>query len=497
MKFKTTSALLLILTIFMLPTGLIAQDYYWSNNKKIPLIKDDKAFLIRANEKSKTESNLTREVSIESLMRVNQKSLLVKLKSSERSVLEELSAISDNRIASFKTELGYEAIPTGEILFKPKEGITFDKINELSGEQLSIAKEKYGTFRVYVTDYRELLNLSNKIYESGLVEYCQPDFIMEVEKFQNDPLYTDQYYLNNTGQLGGTAGIDINAPQAWGISTGLHNVRVAVLDDGVENHEDINGRVVAGFTAAGAGNGAPGAGSAHGQACAGIIAASHNNLGIAGVAPCADIIPIRILGVNASVGQIAAAIDWAWDDGNADVLSNSWGFTDPNAYHDAVEDAIARARTQGRGGDGSIVVAASGNSQQTFNGVLHPANVPGVVTVGAIDNNGNIWNYSSRGAEMDLVAPSGDINLNGDVRTTDRMGNNGYVPGNPGLNNNYVNVFGGTSAACPQVSGVAALMLSVNPTLTEAQIVAKLKGTATDMGSSGFDNTFGNGRLNA
>ena len=92
---------------------------------------------------------------------------------------------------------------------------------------------------------------------------------------------------------------------------------------------------------------------------------------------------------------------------------------------------------------------------------------------------------------MDLVAPSGNLGGNGDVVTTDREGALGYDPGN------YTDGFGGTSAAAPQVAGVAALMLSVNPNLTEPQVRTILQQTATDMGSAGFDNTFGFGRVNA
>jgi len=187
----------------------------------------------------------------------------------------------------------------------------------------------------------------------------------------------------------------------------------------------------------------------------------------------------------------ADAIDWAWEDGEADVLSNSWGYNTTEQFADNIINAIGRARTQGRNGNGSVVVFASGNWNEWFSGVTFPANVSGVITVGAIDNNGNIWNYSSRGSEMDLVAPSGDVGSNGDVRTIDRMGSNGYEDGN------YTNSFGGTSAACPQVSGVAALMLSVNSNLYETQVRTTLQQTATDMGATGFDNTFGYGRVNA
>lgn len=138
-----------------------------------------------------------------------------------------------------------------------------------------------------------------------------------------------------------------------------------------------------------------------------------------------------------------------------------------------------------------MVVFTSGNDDSPYDHltVRFPANVDGVLTVGAIDKNGNIHNYSCRGNSMDLVAPSGGNP--GDVRTIDREGSDGYVAGN------YYDEFNGTSAACPQVAGVAALMLSVRPDLTEAQIRTTLQQTATDMGTTGFDNTYGYGRVNA
>lgn len=154
-------------------------------------------------------------------------------------------------------------------------------------------------------------------------------------------------------------------------------------------------------------------------------------------------------------------------------------------------NAISNARTLGRNSKGAVVVFSSGNANNSWSGVQFPAKLPGVITVGAINNQGNIWSYSSRGSELELVAPSGDINNFGDVRTTDRMGSNG------GSSGDYIDTFGGTSAAAPQVTGVAALMLSVNPTLTETAVRNILNQTATDMGTPGFDNTYGYGRVNA
>jgi hypothetical protein len=451
----------------------------------------------------------------------------LKLVSTSNSTLDKVKKI-DGVIKAMPTyELGETPFYlTGEILLQPKQGKNIDEILKSINNRATLIKQTpYNTFVLATDDWDKLFDYANKIYESGMVEYCHPNFIAPRERYQiNDPKYTEQYYLNNTGQFGGTAGIDINAPEAWAITTGLCMIRVAVIDDGVENHDDLNGRVLQGFTPQTSvqnpnTNGAPNANSpsgfpfGHGECCAGIIAASHNSLGIRGITPNTNIIPINIFNdwfwdtryVNGvpypfvnyreDAQDNAAAIDFAWDNAAADVISNSWGYntSDPNNIPnaDAITAAIGRARTQGRNGRGSIVVFASGNLNEQFSGVTFPANVNGVITVGAIDKNGNIWNYSSRGAEMDLVAPTGDVNLNGDVRTTDRIGSNGYETGN------YTDRFGGTSAACPQVSGVAALMLSVRPDLTEAQVRTTLQQTATDMGSSGFDNTYGHGRLNA
>lgn len=200
--------------------------------------------------------------------------------------------------------------------------------------------------------------------------------------------------------------------------------------------------------------------------------------------------PVNIFAGNPSTGQVANAIDWAWDEGDADVLSNSWSYGGVNTYYDNIAFAIGRARSQGRNGRGSIVVFSSGNyhpdgnDPNPFVGVAFPGRVSGVLTVGAITNNGNIQPYSSRGTGLDIVAPSGG----GNVRTTDFEGTDGQAAGD------YRTDFGGTSAACPQVAGVAALMLSLEPTMTESQIKTRILSTATGVG---YNTTTGHGRLNA
>lgn len=405
-----------------------------------------------------------------------------------------------------------ELLFTGEILLQPKNNISISQIITLVNNEISVkSNTTYNTYVMNVLNWDSLFVYANKIYESGLVEYSHPNFIAPIER-TSDNLYELQFYLNNP-----LNDIDINAKEAWEIAFNQLPVRVAVIDDGVETHEDMGNRVLEGFTASISeanpdtkgrpnANDPPanilfGGNFGHGQACSGIIAAEHNNIGIKGIAPSSLIIPINIfndwyvashpyygqyIANRESTNDIANSIDKAWDLFQADVLSNSWGYNSTNNLNvDAIISAINRARTQGRGGLGAIVVFASGNSHQSFSGVTFPANVNGVITVGAINRNGTIWNYSSRGSEMDLVAPSGECNLQGDITTIDRMNNKGYETGN------YTNRFGGTSAACPQIAGVVSLMLSINPGLTETQVKNILQLTARDLGSAGFDNTYG------
>lgn len=374
---------------------------------------------------------------------------------------------------------------------------------------LSVEKNIDNRHRLHVNTNKSetVLALVNQLEAIDGVEWCEPGILAKII-FMGDtnPLFSQQYYLKNTGQNGGTSGIDINVEPAWGLAEGNSNITVAVIDEGVErNHEDMSGCVLEGYTvgnstgfgepqnAFGNTNGCKG----HGTACAGIIAAQNNNIGIHGIASGVNILPVNIAPNYAGTGssgfaesvQIAEAIDWAA--ARADVLSCSWGTSTSNNISSNITTSITQARMQGRNGKGCIVVFSSGNNHPNINDVSFPGNLDGVITVGAINKNGNIWNYSQRGSSMDLVAPSGNVNLGGDITTTDRMGNLGYD------NGNYTSLFGGTSAACPQVAGVAALMLSANPQLTENQVRTILQETARDLGTRGWDTTYGYGLVDA
>ena len=399
---------------------------------------------------------------------------------------------------------------TGDIIMQPKNGILPQTIlSQLHVDGQMVKETSTGIVIVRLNDWNVILDVANSIYESGLVDWCHPDFITEFKRFTNDPLFTQQYYLKNTGQNGGKAGIDINAEQAWAITQSNNSIRVAVIDDGVEDHEDLADRVLQGYTpldSTGYGRPTtqtvPGITIGHGECCAGIIAASQNTLGIAGIAPNVQIVPINIFNrwVYSSVAQkyvssesvqdIAAGIEYAWNPtkGNADVISNSWGYTNTPNGADYITTEINNAVNQGRLRNGvrlgCVVVFAAGNENPTY-GISFPASLSNVITVGAINKNGTVWSYSCRGEALNVVAPSGNTNQAGDITTIDRMGSNGYETGN------YTAYFGGTSAAAPQVAGIAALILSVRPDLTQAQVRQAIESTCQKINQQNSSNLSG------
>ena len=380
-----------------------------------------------------------------------------------------------------------------EITLKLKSCCALNSILKQIPQNMSIKSETPTGIYTFVYPVKtdvEVLEAIGKLSRFEEVEWCEPNMLIQIH--YHNTLYSQQYYLKNTGQNGGTAGIDINAEAAWQLVTGSSNITVAVIDSGVEkNHEDLSGNVLDGYTVTDVnGKGEPittYSDYGHGTACAGIIGAKNNTIGIRGVASGVKLLPINISpvfdGFYLNKDSIANAIRWAYN--RADVLSCSWGLS---SQSNNITSAINEAATLGRNGKGCIIVFSSGNN---CGNVSYPATLSNVLAVGAIDNQGNIWNYSNTGSSLDLVAPSGDGNNHSDIVTTDMTGSNGFV------NGNYNSHFSGTSAACPQVAGVAALMLSINPYLPESRVRSILQNTATDLGTTGKDNTYGYGLVNA
>ncbi len=365
-------------------------------------------------------------------------------------------------------------------------------------------------FHCNLTSSEEVLNLAKDLYSEKSVVWSEPVCLSSWNV--NNPKYSTQYYLKNSGQTGGTSGIDINVEYAWNITNGSNDITVAVIDEGVDNnHEDLSNCVLSGYTVGNnSGYGVPQNSNSlntksHGVACAGIICAEDNSIGIKGVAPGIKMLPVNIVPNIAHYEQdtfgfeyidygfansieIAAAIRWAYP--RADVLSCSWG---GGVSCSEIADAIQEARTLGRNGKGTPVVVSTGNSGA--NSLSFPSSVNGVISVGGIDKNGQRCSYSQYGTGLDLVAIGG----NSDIVTTDRMGALGYTTSGDW---NYFDSFDGTSAACPQVAGIIALMLSANPYQTEAQIKEALFSTCKKLSgytfnNSGWNNEVGYGLVDA
>lgn len=285
----------------------------------------------------------------------------------------------------------------------------------------------------------------------------------------------------------------IGVAAAWAITKGKADVKVAVLDEGVDtDHPALKPAVVAERDFIGSNLTAmPDEDDAHGTACAGIIVS--RSATFPGIAPMCSLIAVRIAMGDGDGGWVfddfatADAIDWSWREGAA-VLSNSWGGGPPS---DAISRALARARTQGRNGKGAVVCIAAGNAQAPID---FPGNLPGYVTVGAstprderktkTSSDGETWWGSNHGETMRLVAPGVFI------WTTDIAGPRGYST------SEFTKTFNGTSAATPHVAAAAALMLSVAPNLS-ASTVRNLLGTSAKRltGQRGWTRELGWGRL--
>ncbi|MDR2653647.1 MAG: S8 family serine peptidase [Prevotellaceae bacterium] len=328
------------------------------------------------------------------------------------------------------------------------------------------------------------MEMANIFYESGHFTTAEPNLMPSKLLATNDTYYSNQWGLLNTGQYGGTSGIDINIVNAWSISKG-NNIKVAIIDEGIDlTHPDLAGNIHSQSYDTQNRTSPSVIRGSHGTACAGIAGAiQNNNEGISGVAPNCKLISISRQLTNISsleminVQQdLAAGINWARQNG-ADVISNSWGSDALQGSY--ITDAINNAVTQGRNGKGCVMVFASGNDFSSS--VSYPASLSNVIAVGAIDNNGQRASFSNYGTELDVVAPGVEI------YTTDIQGSAGYNTSSGTAGDYYAN-FTGTSAACPHVAGIAALILSVNPSLTQAQVRQIIGSTCQKVGGYTYSN---------
>lgn len=279
----------------------------------------------------------------------------------------------------------------------------------------------------------------------------------------NDPMFTDQWGLQRIG-----------VPRAWQIARGSADITVAVIDQGVQlNHPDLLLHPQSWNASSDTADGSP-TGN-HGTACAGIVAARiDNGAGLAGVAGGSRIMAIATA-TWADV-DIVEGLYFAADQG-ARVVSmsfgvyESWGIWDLDLIRDALQYAHDK---------GLLLVAASGN--ENGNVARFPGSDARTLCVGGTnrsderkrigDSSSEDWWGASFGPDVDVVAPCLEI------PTTDRLGGDGYDPGD------YFDRFNGTSSATPHVAGMGALLFSLTPALTHTEARAIIERTCDKVSPS-------------
>lgn len=365
----------------------------------------------------------------------------------KKTILASLLAISLNATAQpFYAE--------SRILVEPKAGTSVVAFQNLLKSHSAVPRLRVGNtniYRVYVEKGDEI-SAVQRLRQNPLVKFAEVDAKVPPTYTVNDPLVSNQWYLNNIKALG-----------AWPYATGT-NVVVAVADTGVNiNHPDLVGKTLPGWNTDSNNTDITDI-HGHGTTVAGAPTAYINNsVGISGIAGNSLLLPIKI--TNSSDGwayfsNMAEAITYAADKG-AKVVNLS--------YDGSASSSVASAAAYLNSKNGLLFVSA-GNSG-TDPGYTNNLNI---IAVSATDSNNNKASWSSYGAYVDIAAPGVSI------YTTDKSGGYSY--------------HSGTSFASPVAAGVAALVYSANPSLTYKDVEYILKSTATPLNNSSF---YGAGLINA
>jgi subtilisin family serine protease len=357
--------------------------------------------------------------------------------------------------------------------------------------------------RQMVTDYTALPEIAHAepVYRKQRIanvanpgEPVQPNGSVGQLFTPNDPTYNQQWHYHNTGQQSGTVDADIDLPEAWDISTGNTAVIVAIIDGGIDySHPDLAGNMWPGIGYNFVTNSSTVTADDHGTHVAGTVAANTNNgVGVSGVAGGsgsgngARLMSCQVFTTSSSGGFENAPV-WAANNGAA-ISQNSWGYTSAGVFEQSVLDAIDYFNLNGGGTvmTGGITIFAAGNSNAS--GQWYPGYYSGCYSVAATNNQDVKSWYSNYDTWVDISAPGGETN------TVTARGVRSTLPGNS------YGFYQGTSMACPHVSGVAALILSLSPNAFSPQQVKDILTNTTDninAQNPSFIGKLGSGRMNA
>ena len=434
------------------------------------------------------------------------------------------------------------AYAADQIIVKFKPGVPASVAEQLKTEHgaKEIRASKFGGFvTLSLPEGSNVYEKAEIFNKNPLIEYAHPNFFVHTNFVPNDTLYYYQWHFdddstNNPGgassnPFGGVNGGGIRMEEAWDISTGSASVVVAILDSGVayERFSDpnpagcydrfgqikkclgptideyyqapdlvnTNFSILTGSDLVN-NDDHPNDDDSHGTHVAGTVAQSTNNSdGVAGVAFNTTVMPIKVLDANGGglLDIVADGILFAINNG-ADVISMSLGGT---ANAQVMEDAVASAFSSG-----VVVVAAAGNSFQDGNPIEYPAGYDDyVIAVGATRYDETRSYYSNTGPQIDVTAPGGDVTVN---QNEDTGCGNGCGDGilQQTFSTNSPSDFGyfffqGTSMSAPHVSALAALILSVDSSLSPTEVRNVIESTAEDKGAAGRDDIYGHGIIDA
>ena len=327
-------------------------------------------------------------------------------------------------------------------IFKQNGVSVIDEISQIDVKVLKVAE--LSLEKVYAA-----------LSKHSSVEYVEKDWMFEPAIIPNDPEFSKQWHLSM-----------INAPTAWDTSTGSSSLPVAILDTGVDpNHPDLAGKLVSGYNFYNNNNDWSDV-CGHGTKVAGSAAAITNNAaGVAGVTWDNPIIPIKITDSNCwgYYYTMIKGIIHAADNG-ARAANISFIIFNGNALTDAAKYMYDK---------GGWVVAAGGNTGKFED----YSDNPYIISVGATSSSDTVTSFSSYGPYIDLTAPGSAI------YTTSNGGSYGYASG--------------TSFSSPITAGLVSLLFSANPSLTPSQVFDILKTTSVDLGTPGYDQNYGWGRIDA
>ncbi len=292
------------------------------------------------------------------------------------------------------------------------------------------------------------------------IQFAEPNGIAAAGALTNDPYVTDGFEWHVS---------KLQLAQAWGITSGNPGTVVAIVDTGVAaNVPDLAGKVLPGYNFY-ANNTDTADDYGHGTAVAGTAAAQGNNgVGVAGVAWNASILPVKISDPTgyATYSNMAKGLTYAVDHGARVINISFYGSTSSSTLQSAADYVWNH---------NGVIFACAGNAGTSS--PQYPAACNNVISVSNTTSSDVLSTTSSYGSSIDLAAPGSGI------WTTTRSGT--------------YSAWSGTSFASPVAAGVATLLVANNPQITNTQIVDLLKQNSDDLGTAGYDTSFGFGRVNA